>query len=67
MESTVSRAIELHRNGELVKALELYDEALQKKNPLCSVFLNASSILRGNEQQKKAVEYLKQWIKLYPK
>ena len=63
----MSRAIELHRNGELVKALELYDEALQKKNPLCSVFLNASSILRGNEQQKKAVEYLKQGIKLYPK
>ena len=67
MESTVSRAIELHRNGELVKALELYDEALQEKTPLCSVFLNASSILRGNEQQKKAVEYLKQGIKLYPK
>ena len=38
-----------------------------RKNPLCSVFLNASSILRGNEQQKKAVEYLKQGIKLYPK
>ena len=67
MKSTVSRALELHRNGNLVEALELYNVALKEKRPECSVFLNASSILRGNEQQKEAVKCLKQGLELYPK
>ena len=67
MDPTVSRAIEFHRNGELTKALELYKAVLKEKEPACSVFLNASSILRGNEQHKEAIDCLIKGLKLYPR
>ena len=67
MDPKVSRAIEFHRNGELTKALELYKAVLKEKEPACSVFLNASSILRGNEQHKEAIDCLIRGLKLYPR
>ena len=41
----MSRAIEFHRKGEHEKALELYNKAIEEKEPACSAFLNASAIL----------------------
>ena len=67
METMVSRAIELHKKGDLEKALELYSKAINENDPSLSAFLNASSILRGNEQQKEAIKVLKKGLKIYPK
>ena len=50
MEEQLKAALELHEQGDLLKALQLYEKVLKVEQPPLVAFLNASSILRSEKK-----------------
>ena len=49
MSEQLKQALELHKRGDLEKALPLYEHVLNTVDPPFAAFLNASSIWRSQE------------------
>ena len=66
MSEQLKQALELHKRGDLEKALPLYEHVLNTVDPPFAAFLNASSIWRSQEKLDLSIACLKQGVSLYP-